>query len=167
MLVSVLPLLLRRVESNTVLPGTMKEEELDYYAYEQAAVKKAKNEPVPSPTGLRVLASAMGYNTLLLAMSGSLDLLALPLWPAAQKRMVESFVLQGLDVIPQTAGIPAGWVLFEEDLVLAAQHLTPRIYGPAFCAAVLHKWRSNAVSSVLRARGVLQTGVAAYQQHNA
>ena len=36
-------------------------------------------------------------------------------------------------------------------------------YDPAFCTAVLCKWRSEAVSSVLRARGVLQTGVAKAQ----
>ena len=38
--------------------------------------------------------------------------------------------------------------------------MNPRDYGSIFCAAVLRKWRSNTVSSVLRARGVLQTGVA-------
>ena len=45
--------------------------------------------------------------------------------------------------------------------------MTPRNYGSAFCAAVLRKWRSNAVSSVLRARGVLQTGVADHEQSRA
>ena len=45
--------------------------------------------------------------------------------------------------------------------------MDPRWYEPAFCAAVLRKWRSNAVSSVLRARGVLQTGIAAVQQETA
>ena len=40
-------------------------------------------------------------------------------------------------------------------------------YEPAFWAAVLRKWRSNAVSSVLRACGVLQTGIAKSEQSNA
>ena len=40
-------------------------------------------------------------------------------------------------------------------------------YDPAFCAAVLRRWRSDAVSSVLRARGVLQTGMAKFEQDNA
>ena len=35
-----------------------------------------------------------------------------------------------------------------------------RVYEPAFRTAVLREWRSNAVSGVLRARGVLQTGIA-------
>ena len=53
MLLSLIPLLLRRLEANTLLPGTVREEELDYAAHVQAAGKKAKNEPVPSPAWLR------------------------------------------------------------------------------------------------------------------
>ena len=45
--------------------------------------------------------------------------------------------------------------------------MNPRDYEPAFCAAVLRKWRSNAVSSVLRARGALQTGIAKHEQMTA
>ena len=45
--------------------------------------------------------------------------------------------------------------------------MNPRTYEPAFCAAMLRKWRSNAVSSVLRARGVLHNGIAAVQQDTA
>ena len=167
-LVSVLPLLLRRVEANTLLPGTIREEELDYTAHEQTAIKKAKNEPVPPPAVLRAGASAMGYTTLLLAMFRSLHMLPLPLWSAAQKRMVESFVLRGLDVIPLTAGIPPRWVQVEGFLVVPIeQRMSPHNYEPAFCAAVLRKWRSNAVSSVLRARGVLQTGIAESERDDA
>ena len=47
------------------------------------------------------------------------------------------------------------------------QHMDPRHFEPAFCAAVLRKWRSEAVSSVLRARGVLQTGIAKSEQSRA
>ena len=165
-LLSVIQLLLRRVEANTLLPGTVREEELDYFAYVQAAVKKAKNKPVPPPAALRAAVSASGFTTLVLAVSRSLDLLPLPLWPAAQKRMVESFVLQGLDIIPRTAGIQAGMIA-NEHLQAVLEDMNPRKYEPAFCTAVLRKWRSSAVSSVLRARGVLQTGIAAFQQENA
>ena len=35
---------------------------------------------------------------------------------------------------------------------------------PSFCTAVLRKWRSSIVADVLRARGSLQTGVAATQE---
>ena len=45
--------------------------------------------------------------------------------------------------------------------------MTPRYYEPAFCAAFLHKWRSNAVSSVLQARGVLQAGIVKEEQSRA
>ena len=41
-LLSLIPLLLRRLEANTLLPGTLREEELDYEAHAQAAVKKAQ-----------------------------------------------------------------------------------------------------------------------------
>ena len=164
-LLSVIPLLLRRIEASTLLPGTIREEEVDYTAYMQAATRKAVNKPVASPAELRTAVSAMGYNTLMYAMDRSLDLLALPFWPAAQKKMVESFVLQGLDVIPQTAGIPAQLVPVEIRLVkFVEENMNPRDYEPTFHASVIRKWRSNAVSRVLRARDVLQTGIAEYKQ---
>ena len=43
----------------------------------------------------------------------------------------------------------------------------PLNYELAFCTAVDRKWRSNAVSSVLQARGVLQTGIAKTEQSRA
>ena len=42
--------------------------------------------------------------------------------------------------------------------------MNPQNYEPTFCAAALRKWRSEAVSSVLTARGVLQTGLAEAQR---
>ena len=167
-LVSVVDLLSRRLEANTLLPGTIREEELDYEVHAAAAAMKATNDPPPAPTVLRAQASTLGYDTLMFAMSRSLHSLRQPLWPTVQKRMVESFVLRGLDVIPRTAGIPAHLVAHENRLVeVIKEYMTPRNFGSAFCTAVLRKWRSNAVSSVLRARGVLQTGVAKCEQINA
>ena len=74
MLVSLIPipLLLRRVEVNTLLPGTVREEELHYYAHVQTAARKAHNQPALShlsPAVVRAKACTMGYVTLLLAMS--------------------------------------------------------------------------------------------------
>ena len=141
---------------------------MDYYACLQVAAKKAKNDPVPSPAAMRLAMSTVGYNTLMDAMFQSLKLLMPPLWPATQRRTVESFVLQGLDVIPRTAGIPAKWATYDDGLVtVVEEYMKPRYYEPVFCAAVLCKWRSNAVRSVLRARGVLQTWIAAYDQQTA
>ena len=114
---------------------------------------------------LRAGAPTMGYSTLMLAIFRSLDLLQLPLWPQHEHKMVESFVLQGLDVIPRTAGIPAHLIGGEERLVIAIEkYMSPREYDPTFYAAVLRKWRSEPVSSVLRARGALQTGIAKSEQ---
>ena len=167
-LLLVIPLLLRRIEASTLLPGTIREAELDCEAHVQAALKKAMNKPVPSPAELRASASLVGYNTLLFAMFRSLDFLRGPLWPAAQKRMVESFVLQGLDVIPRTTGIHAHLIAGEDILVaIVERSMNPQYYEPAFYASVFRKWRSNAVSSVLQARGVLQTWVAEVEQNRA
>ena len=161
-------ILQRRLADNTLLPGTIREVELDYEAHAQAAALKARNDPVPPPFVLRTLASTMGYNTLLSAMFRSLGLLQHPLWATVQKTMVESFALRGLDVIPRTAGIPANMIPYEGDLVAKIERrMNARDYGSAFCAAVLRKWRSNAVSSVLRAHGILQTGVEKHEQDSA
>ena len=165
LLLSTIAILLRRIESNTLLSRTLREEELDYTVHQQAAVFKAENYPVPPPAVLRVWAFTMGYGTLVDAMFRGLDLLPCPWWPAAQKRSVEWFVLRGLDVIPRTAGILAGMIAGEEQLVVSVETLiTSRLYDPVFYAAVLRKWRSEAVSSVLRARGILQTGIASAEQ---
>ena len=167
-LMSVIPLLLRRLEADTLLPGTVREAELDFDAHTQAAATKAQNGPDPSPARLREIASTMGYTTLIMAMFRSLDLLWMPYWPAAQKGMVESFVLQGLDIIPRTAGVPADLIADEEQLVAAIEErMDPQKYGSAFCAAVLRKGRSPEVVNVLRARGVLQTGVAKHEHSDA
>ena len=79
---------------------------------------------------------------------------------------MESFVLQGLDFIPRTADM-AIQIDAESDLVAAIEKVNPQEYGPAFCASALRKWRSHAVSTVLRARVVLQTGIATFEQENA
>ena len=39
------------------------------------------------------------------------------------------------------------------------EKMSPQHFEPAFCAAVLQKWRSDAVRTALRARGVLQFGI--------
>ena len=127
-LLSILPLLLRRAEANTLLPGTIKDEELDYAAHVQVVAKKAKNKPVPSLAVLRAEASTIGYDTLVLSMFRSLRMLRLP-WPAAQKRIMESFVLQGLDIIPRTAGIHASLIATEDMLVeIFEQEMKPHDY---------------------------------------
>ena len=167
-LLSILPLLLRRLAANTLLPATIRDEELDYEAHVQATSAKALSRPVPFPTQLRTWATTMGYDAILNAMVKGLDLLLLPFLPAAQTRIMESFVLQGLDVIPRTAGISAQLIAAEVDLVAKIERrMNPRDHKPTFCAAVLQKWRSEAVSSVLQARGTLQTGIAQHMQNQA
>ena len=52
-------------------------------------------------------------------------------------------------------------------MAFMAEHMSPQNFEPSFCAAVLRKWRSDALSSLLRARGTLQTGTAIHEQINA
>lgn len=161
-------LLLRRLATNTLMPGTVRDEELDFDAHGQAAVKRAANLPCPLPARLRAMASTPGYETLLCALLNSLYLLPAPFWSASQRASLEAFILQGLDVIPRTAGIPADLIAGEVDVVsIIEEAMTPRKYGAAFCTAVLRKWRTEAVSSVLRSRGMLQTGIAKSVQNQA
>lgn len=79
-LLSLIPLLLRRVEANTLLPGSLTEEELYFRFNVLSAMQKAqKIAPLPSPAELRAAASWMGYDILLLALARGLDLLPGPL----------------------------------------------------------------------------------------
>ena len=74
-------------------------------------------------------------------------------------------VFQALDVIPQTAGLE-GRIGAEFDLVaFMAEEMQD--FEPAFRAAVLRKWRSDAVSRMLRVRCVQQSVVAYVKQTNA
>ena len=120
-LVSLIPPLLRRLEASTLLPGTVREEELEYEAHSQAALCQATNSPVPPLPVLRAFASTLGYNTLVRAMCRSLSLVRQPSWPQHELKMVELFVLQGLDVIPRTAGIPANLILGEIYIVMVIE----------------------------------------------
>ena len=168
LLLLVLPILLRRLDANTLLLGSLREEELDYEAHAQAVAKKASNKPVPAPTRLRVSVSASGYNLLLSAAYRSLNHLTLHFWAAAERRSVESFVLRALDVIPRMAEMHAGLAPKEADIVaFMEQYMKRRYFEHDFRSAVLRKWRSEAVSSVLRAHGVLQTGIAKHEQSGA
>ena len=160
-LLLIIPVLLRRVEANTPLPGTIREEEVDCEARAQALVMKTQGVPVPPPAVLRDVVSTMGYVALLSAIFRSLDLMLASSCTAAQKGMLEVFVLQGLDIIPRTAGVDDSLLTGEEDLVaFVEENMNPHNCEPDFCAAFLCKWHSHAVSSVLQARGVLHTGIA-------
>ena len=164
-LVPVHALLLRRLADNTLLPGTMKEEEVTYFARSQAFWYKAQGKPVPSEVVLQGLGVGLGYETLLKAVFLTLNLLAELRDSARPRENAHSFVLTALDVIPRTATMQFIMLPGEAGLVAMMEtNMKPQFFEPSFCAAVLRKWRSSAVADVLRARGVLQTGVAAHQE---
>ena len=87
-------LLLRRLADNTLLPGTINEEEVAYGARVLAFTLKAKEEPVPSEAALQDLGVVFGYEALLKAVLITL---------AMQWESAHSFVLLALDAIPRTA----------------------------------------------------------------
>ena len=52
-------------------------------------------------------------------------------------------------------------------MMVIDKHTFPPNCEPAFCAAVLRKWRSEAVCSVLREHGAPQTGLTKFEQSKA
>ena len=94
-LLSVVALVQRRLASDTLLLGTVRKEEIDYYAHVCAATFAAHNEAVPPPADLQILGSMIGWTVLLGALFRSLDFLDKSfqsLWPDAQRKVVELFV---------------------------------------------------------------------------
>ena len=137
---------------------------MTYCARSQAFGYKVMDEPVPSKAVLQGLAAVLGYSTLLDAVYHTLALLIELRGTALLGESAHSFVLTALDAIPRTAALQYR-VGSEKHLVAMMEtDMKPQKFEPSFCAAVLRKWRSSAVADVLRARGSLQTGVAAHQE---
>ena len=164
-LVPVHALLLRRLADNTLLPGTNTEEEVTYYARLQVFTCKTKDKAVPSDAALQGLGVVLGYETLLRAVFHTLNSLAELRGSALPRDSAHSFVLTALAAIPRTATLQHKSPSEANLVTLVETRMTPHDFEPSFYSAVLRKWRSNAVTDVLRARGVLQTGVAATQEN--
>ena len=147
-------LVLRRVASNSLLPDTLHQEEIGYGAHLASCPANKTLHAVHEGDGQLV-----GYSLLCLATSGTLNMMPVLQWPPAQAASAQSFVLDALDVIPRTNG-DVRVVDAETYLVAYVDDMHQRPFDPAFRDAVLCKWRSPAVSAVLRSRGVLQIGLA-------
>ena len=155
-------LLLRRVAANTLLSGTVRQEESEYGAYVDTVGRRAASKPALSNVDLQAAGQWIGYKTLLEVVINTVKLLGSRRWPRAQKASAQAFVLDALDVIPRTAGVLEK-IAYEESLAHVVE-VGGRSLDPAFRDALLRKWRSPAVSNVLRARGTLQTAVAGHEQ---
>ena len=164
-LVPVSAILLRRLADNTLLPDTNTEEEVTYYARSQAFARKAQDKPVLSEADLQGLGVVFGYTTLMKAVYNTLALLVEVQGSLMTRESAHSFVLTALDVIPRTATMQHKLQSEASLVAMMETHMKPQYFEPSFCAAVLRKWRSHAVADVLRARGSLQTGVAAHQEN--
>ena len=154
--------LLRRAAANTLLPGTVRREEVDYQIHAQAAVDKVKRASSNAlaaqgdPAGQLV-----GFVTLCDVMAATLNGLPDSHWPAEECASAQAFVLAAIDFYPRTAGI-AQSTSSEAQMLAFVETMHERAYDPDFQDAVLRKWRSAEVSGVLRARGMLQLGTAVY-----
>ena len=163
-LVPVHALFLRRIADNTLMPGTNTEAEVTYLAHSEAFGLKAMDKPVPSKAVLRGFGVVLGYSALMKAVDLTLALLMDLRDSALPRESAQFFVLTALDAIPRTATMDTS---LKSEMTLVAvmeTHMNPQNFERSFCAAVLRKWRSSAVADVLRARGVLQTGVAAHHE---
>ena len=130
----------------------------------EAFAYKAMGKPVRSQAVLQGFSVVLGYSALIKAVDAALALLIDLKDLALPRESAHSFVLTALDVIPRTATMVTS---LKSEMTLVAvmeTHMNPQNFEPTFCAAALRKWRSSAVADVLRARGVLQTGVAAHQE---
>ena len=76
-----------------------------------------------------------------------------------------AFVLSAFDAIPRTATLLIRSQSENNLVAVMEANMKPQNFEPSFCAAALRKWRSRAVADVLRARGVLQTGVTRHQEN--
>ena len=158
-------LLLRRLADNTLLPGTIKDEEVAYYARTYAVAWKAFDKPVPSEAALHGLGGVCGYTTLLDAVSLTLALLNELRGSALPPDSSQSFVLTALDAIPRAKTTNTKLSSEEALVAMMETDMKPQNFEPSFCAAVLRKWRSKAVADVLRARGSFHTGAASHQEN--
>ena len=163
LLVPVHALLLRRLADDTLLPGTIKEEEVTYHARSQAFTCKALDKPVPSDAASQGLGGVLGYTILLDAVFLTLALVAELRGSGLSRKSAHSFVLTALDAIPRTATTKTKLGSEEALVAMMETGMKPQNFEPSFCDAVLRKWRSSAVADVLRARGMLKTGLAAHQ----
>ena len=166
-LVPVHALLLRRLADNTLLPGTIKVEEVTYDARLQAFVRKAADKPPLSDAALHSLGVSFGYKTLIKVASCTLALLIELRGSGLLQESAHAFVLTALDAIPRTATTHTRMESEANLVAIMETHIKPQNFEPSFCAAVLRKWRSSAVTDVLRTRGVLQAGVAANEEISA
>ena len=157
-------ILLRRHAANTLL--AVRREEADYDAHAQAFAHKSRDKLVVSRVGVQLGQAVFGFAILLGVTAVTLNLLRCQGWPRDEVTRAQSFVLDALNVIPLTAGSRV-IVEYEPILVAFVEDMSKHAYDPAFRDAVLRKWRSPAVSNVLRSHGTLQTGVASIEREAA
>ena len=148
-----LPLLVRRMDDNTMLPGRGTAVELAFFKRFTVTRQTAFGHLLQSSRQLQLVGLSLGYATALLAAGG---LLALLCW----RRDVEaqSFVLRVVDCMLTAGRSLTGFTLGEEinfaDTIRSAfSGAFP--YDAAFVASLRSKWTSAAMVQTRRERGLL------------
>ena len=93
LLAQALPVLQKRMDKGTLLPGKLRSVEEAYCVYKQQMIKRVKEKPVPSEAQLGPHLRMMGYDTALGAAVTALGYLPLPPWRADQRERAQAFVL--------------------------------------------------------------------------
>ena len=128
-------LLLRRLADNTLLPGTIKEEEVTYCARRQAFVRKASDKPVLSEAVLQDAGVTLGYTTLLDAVFQTLASLMELREFELLRESAQAFVLTALDAIPRASTMRSRLQSEEALVSLMETYMKPQNYDPSFCAS--------------------------------
>ena len=127
-LASVHALLLRRLADNTLLPGTIQEEEVTYYTRSQAFVGKAQAKTVPPEAVLQgqvfILDTKRGCTPCFIRWICS--------WCSALPReSAHSFVLTALDATPRTATMQHRLPVEAALVTMMDTHMKPQNLEPA------------------------------------
>ena len=151
---SCLPLIVRRMDANTILPGRGTAVELAFFKRLEV-IKSATHDLMPLSTrSLQLAGLFLGYATAVLAADLLLGLLFLRLDNEAQ-----AFVLRVVDcMLPATRSLPDTWLGEEVNFVSAIQQALSGAFptfDATFVASLRTKWTAAAMVQMRRERGLL------------
>ena len=158
----VLPLLLRRLDANTLLPGRCTKEEVDYYRRFDEALGTTLRSPAMSAHEVTLLSFAVGFATILQAAHLTVSHFygsRVPLSVDA-RRAAEAFVSNVIDLmLPASRSL--GTVLGDAEkrftglMSIFVDH--PSLQADAFIVSLRAKWKAPAMVAMRAERGLEMT----------
>ena len=152
----VLPLLLRRIEANTLLPGRCTKEEVEYFRQYNDEDLKANDAPALSARERAVLGFAVGSATAFeAARSVLINLYKYQLPSNEERRSAEAFVLHIVDLIlpaSRSLSVAPGEEIRFYHLVHNLSDL-PALQSDAFFATLRAKWTAPELVAMRVERG--------------